>query len=162
LNDQRMFKKVMTTFVQTFVDVYKQFTDEDLQPGGLEKLEENSISIAGIAVIVPFTGKLSGRVLLGIDKDVALSIYSSITGESVEDICDDVLFSMGEFGNMVTGNAVTVVNNEFKSGIRLAPPSVFSGDEMNFVNFKVNIYNIVFKTPHGVIRLNTAFKEEAE
>jgi len=161
-NSQKVNERIMMSFLKSVTDVYSDLIGENIKTSGLEKLAKNFVVIDGVSTIVPFTGKFSGRMLLAMDKKMAIKIHNILTEENVRELTDDVLFTVAEIGNMVAGNAVTKINNEIEGRIRLAPPNVFSGNNMSFINFKVNIYNVLFETPNGSIKLNVAFKEELE
>ena len=157
-------KRIITHFTNATTFIYKELTSE-LVPivGGLEKNEGNVITLDGYTVILGFKGKFNGRFLLNLPFSEALRLHEVIVGESVNSINDEVLFTVSEMGNMIAGNAVTRINDEFEGAdIRLSPPSVFVGNDVKFFNFKINAYNILLKTPKHHMRINIAIGEETK
>ena len=158
-NTQDIPKLIISSFVKGIGRAYKELTDETAHGEGIEKMEGGGIKISGVSVIVSFSGKYSGRMLLSMDKETALRTHNELTGEEEKEITDEVLFTIAELGNMVSGNSITIINEEIDASLRLAPPSVFSGD-IRFVNFKASLYNVLIGTAYGKVSLNVAFKEE--
>ncbi|MCD6238416.1 MAG: chemotaxis protein CheX [Thermotogae bacterium] len=159
---EKDIERVVADFTSATVDVYRELTS--LKSISVvkeaEKNEGNIITVDGCAVILGFDGGFDGRFLLNLPFSEALRLHEVIVGESVNGINDEVLFTVSEVGNMIAGNAVTRINDEFKgANIRLSPPSIFAGKDMKFFNFGTSICDISLKTCDCLIRINVAIKE---
>ena len=155
-------KRIIAHFMNAAALIYRGLTS-DLVPivGGLEKNKGNTITVNGYTVIIGFKGKFSGRFLLNLPSFEALRLHKAITGKTVDESSNDILFTVSELGNMIAENAITKINDELVgANIRSSPPSVFVGEDMKFFNFRVNAYNILLKTPKHQIKINIALGEE--
>nr|WP_303048933.1 chemotaxis protein CheX [Marinitoga sp. 1138] len=124
-------------------------------------MEGNLFKGDGVVILVSYTGKISGRMIINIPEELGIEIHNILTEDDKTQIDDDVLITMNEFGNMVAGNAITHVNNKYRGyNIRLAPPSSFSGKDLMFFNFKMDAYNVVLSDGKYKINYNVAFKED--
>lgn len=158
--DAGLEKKFFLIFTNAAATVYKQMMGETPKIGGIKKEEGSWIKETGIITIVAFNGKFSGRLLLAFDPLSSMDLHNKINEENETSVTDEVLFTHGEFGNMCAGSAITEINNQFRgANVRLAPPSVFSGKELTFFNFKMSQYSIVIKVGQGNLTLNVALKE---
>lgn len=153
-------KRIIILFTNATIIVYKKLTS-GIVPivGGLEKNKGNVIRVDGCTAISGFKGRFDGRFLLNLSIPTALKLHNTLTGNVEDKLTDDVLFTVSKIGNMIARNAVTRINDEFNSAnVRLSPPSVFAGKDMEFFNFKINNFNIILNTQHDFIRINIAVK----
>ncbi len=158
--DETLEKKLILYFANAAASVYTKMLDFQPKMEGIKKEEKTWVKETGVITLVPFNGKFSGRLLLVFDPLSALVLHNEINGESTKTVNDEALFTHGEFGNICAGHAITEINNAFRgSNVRLAPPSVFSGKELTFFNFKMNHYSIVMAVMGGKLTLNVALKE---
>lgn len=152
-------KQVMQSFIRSTCSVFSTLTGKKLTPRGVEQAESLVVKASGAVVVVGFSGLFQGRLLISSPKELVKMIYEALGGENPGD--DELLMAIGEFGNMVGGNAVTEINNTFKgANVRLSPPSSFIGDNLTFFNFKMNAYNILLDCENLTMRLNVALKED--
>jgi chemotaxis protein CheX len=62
--------------------------------------------------------------------------------------------------NVISGNAITAVNNAQPGlNIRLTPPSVFMGEDMSIFNVRLSSWSVIMQTDAGVIKINVAVEE---
>lgn len=152
-------KEFMKTFVISTANVFGILTDKKLVPKGVEQEDKLVFKTSGVVVIVSFNGQYSGRMLISMPKELAKFIFEKgFGGEDPTD--DELMLTASEFGNIVSGNAITEINNKYKgANLRLSPPSSFLGEDMTFYNFKMNAQSIVFSYGDFRMKLNVAFKE---
>lgn len=113
----------------------------------------------GAAVVVGFSGKRKGRLLIDMEKDLATKLASKINGEKFTDIKDPmVIATLSEIGNITAGDAVTAINNEFSYGLRLVPPVVFAGENMVVGLQNMESYTMDFKSETDHLKINVAFE----
>lgn len=141
--DKEVLMFIMKSFIEAFIKVSQELFGIEVKTTGYEKLESNFFKVSGGAVVVGFKGLYTGRVLISLSKELLEELATNVIGEINDEM--ELLYALNEFGNMVSGNAVTFVNNKYKgANIRLSPPSSFLGDEMVFSNFKLSNYNVNF------------------
>ena len=113
----------------------------------------------GITIIIGIIGKFSGRMLIDLSKQTAHNIAASIfrrepTGN------DEMMAALGEFGNIIAGNACSILNRKNKAlGLRLAPPSILSGDSVLISAPTFNTTTAIAETNFGELLLNVGFKK---
>jgi DNA-binding NarL/FixJ family response regulator len=115
----------------------------------------------GMTVIVGIIGEFSGRMLLDFTQDTASALAAAMFKRAAGNN-DQIIAVLGEFANIVAGNACSVLNNANKAlGLRIAPPSVLYGNNIviSAPDFKTN--TAIADTSYGEIMLNIGFKKGA-
>lgn len=79
-----------------------------------------------IIIIIGFTGKIKGQVMIAFDNDIACDIASKMMMMPVTQMDDIAKSAIGELGNMIMGNAATIFST---LGIKMdiTPPTVGTG-----------------------------------
>jgi len=147
-------------FIKATNNVFKQMLDLTVASGQTENEGDSFIS-RGLTVIVGFTGGWKGLFFLDMSHQTAMQLATILTGEEYKSVDEEeVLMSCAEVGNIISGNAITEVNNT-QSGlnIRLTPPSIFAGDDMSVFNVRLSSCSIVMQTDAGPIKINVAVEE---
>lgn len=156
--DKEVLMFIMKSFIEAFIKVSQELFGIETKTTGYEKLDSNFFKVSGGAVVVGFKGLYTGRVLISMPRDLLIDFATSVIGDVSDEM--ELLYTLNEFGNMVSGNAVTLVNNKYKgANIRLSPPSSFLGNEMVFSNFKLSNYNVNFTVSgkeNAFIKMNVA------
>lgn len=156
--DKEFFLAVMKAFIESLIKVSNELFGIAVKPGGCENSASNAVRVKGGAVVVTFKGQYSGRMLISISGELLDNLSKVIVGGEVTDI--EKMFTLNEFGNMVAGNSITILNNQFRGiNLRLSPPSSFLGEEITFSNLRVSNYNVTFSVegwPYEQITLNVA------
>lgn len=157
--DRELTKLVVKELIESTIQVAKNLFGVEIRSGGVEKLDGNTVRAFGVVAAVSFTGMFSGRVLVSTSKSFASELSSALLGRTADDM--DVLYTFAEFGNLISGNALTKVNNMVRgANLRLTPPSAFLGDELVLSNLKVSNFNVnlsVVGRETEVLKLNVAF-----
>ena len=147
-------------FIKATNKVFKEMLDLTVA-GGQTENEGDSFVSRGLTVIVGFTGGWKGLFFLDMSHETAMKLATILIGEdykSVEE--EEVLMSCAEVGNIISGNAITEVNNSQPGlNIRLTPPSIFAGEDMSVFNVRLNSWSIVMQTDAGAIKINVAVEE---
>lgn len=136
----------------------KEMADLDCSCAQPEILE-GILPSRGVAVILGVTGKRSGRVILDTSRDVAWHLSEAMNGEKYELEDDFILYSLSEILNILSGKAITLINNMHKDmNLRLGPPSIFVGSPLNINSPKIKAEIITATTAAGDISLNIGFE----
>lgn len=112
----------------------------------------------GLAIIIGITGARSGRIILDTDMETARQLSEVFNGETgLEE--EEIVDSMAEFANIVSGHGITKVNNlQTKLALMLTPPSVFWGERINITSPKINAEVVTIDTPAGSIKISVGFE----
>ncbi len=152
-----------TKFKNLFKNIKKAFEEVTYELLDEEYYEDNSCKpiIQGekaIAVIIGITGTCKGRILLMISNSTAAKITEKMNYGPLSDQLEFYLH-LGEFGNIVSGRAITYINNHFEKGaIRLAPPAIFAARNLDIITPNIHIEDITYQGILGPVWLNIGFE----
>ena len=148
-------------FVEAAYNVLKEVLQVELKRGELY-LKSSSMPVLGVAAIIGLAGDVEGRVLFDMDRSTAIKIANhmlqSMDMDSIEVLNDMGKATITELANMITGQAVTKLHNlGFK--FDLTPPAIFTGDNMEITDPKVEALIVPMELPQGKIEINVAVRE---
>lgn len=155
-----MDNSLYTPFLDSIKNIFGQMTGIEINPKGGFYTENDDISSLGVASIITFSGKMKGRLLLDMEKSLALQVAKNITGTDYD--CEKeymVMASIQELNNIIAGDAITKLNNLYSAGLRLAPPIVLAGKDAIISIPKVEPLSMDYTTPYGRMKVNIAFEE---
>jgi len=113
---------------------------------------------AGLTIIMVIIGKFSFRMLLDLDMKTAHNICCSILKREPENN-EEVIAAIGEFANIISGNACSVLNKINKAfGLRVAPPTIMHGEQIHITAPSYNTFSAFAETIFGEISLNVGFQ----
>lgn len=116
----------------------------------------------GMTIIIGIIGKFSGRMLIDLSKEVANNLVTAILRKEPKNN-DEIMAAMGEFTNIIAGNACSVLNRKNKAlGLRVAPPSILRGDGVHISAPDFNTTTAIAESNFGELFLNVGFKRGDE
>ncbi len=119
-------------------------------------------SSAGVAIIIGIIGKFSGRMILDLSKETAAAISTAIFRQAPKSL-DEMVAALGEFANIIAGNACSILNRKNKAlGLRLAPPSILSGDSVLISAPTFCTTSALADSDFGLLHMNVGFEKGAE
>jgi chemotaxis protein CheX len=100
-----------------------------------------------VSGIIGFSNAMRGTAVISLDEDVALSAAEVFIGSRPDSINSDVLDMVGEFANMIGGNAKQQIGIV---GVCLGMPTVVTGRELR-VSFEsgAHVEFLSFSSPKG-------------
>lgn len=117
----------------------------------------NWISSKGVAVVIGITGKTKGRVLLDMPLHIAMELAIKLDPDLKDE--DFALFTIAELCNIVSGGAITMLNNKYKQlGLRLATPSIFTGIDSKIFSPKLKAVLLSYNSRFGKIDFHIGFE----
>lgn len=144
------FKDLLNCFEESFIKNSKQISNIEFSRTEDKSLGTDEI----IAIVVGFTGKYKGRILLKANESVIKVIAEGINGEPAADDMELYLCA-SEFTNIFSGNAVTLANNKFPDfKLRLTPPSILAGTRMEIVTPNITSEQVSYTSDHGNLLLD--------
>ncbi|MFZ5985948.1 MAG: chemotaxis protein CheX [Bacillota bacterium] len=155
-----MDTRLYSPFINSIKDVFKQMTGIEVYLDKDFYTENDDLVSLGVTSIISFSGKIKGRLLLDMEKSLALEVAKNITGTDFDNVKEYmVLASVQELNNIISGDAITKLNNEFGVSLRLAPPIVFAGKDAVVSVPKVEPVSMDCGTSYGKLKVNIAFEE---
>jgi two-component system, response regulator PdtaR len=152
--EKEKFNTLLECMESSFKKIGSEMMGIDFQvAAGQEKISEETIN-----VVIGMVGKNKGRIIFKAGEITANKIAGEIVGaESVDS--DELCLCMSEFTNIFSGNAVTQINNQFKGmEMRLTPPAIFEGEEVEIVTPNIQATTIFFSSKYGPVSLDVGFE----
>lgn len=79
-----------------------------------------------ILIIIGFTGKMKGQVMISFEYEIALDIASKMIMMTVSEMDEFAKSAISELGNMILGNAATIFSTH-GIDIDITPPTIGTG-----------------------------------
>jgi chemotaxis protein CheX len=148
-------------FVESAYSVIKEVLHTEIIRGELY-LKSTSMPVLGVAAIIGLAGDVEGRVLFDMTKETAIKIANdmlkSMDMEPIKELNDMGKATITELANMITGQAVTKLH-ELGFKFDLTPPALFTGDNMEVSDPKVEALIVPMEIPQGKVEINVAIQE---
>lgn len=158
---QLLKQEYVTTFQESLKDGMSRMTKTSLtfKDSYTSTKEHES---AGMTIIIGIIGKFSGRMLVDFSIDTANQLASTLLKREVKNN-DELMATIGEFTNIVSGNACSLLNKKNKAfGFRVAPPSILYGESIHISAPDFNTVTTIADTNYGNFLLNVGFKRSEE
>lgn len=148
-----MEEQKLNFFYQCLAEAFQKVASEMT---GINYAPANDLTLTDekkFSLIVGLVGQNKGRVLLELNEKLALKIFEEMNGAPPDNDLELYLY-LAEFANMVSGNGITSINNTLKgSELRLTPPAVFAGDQLEITSPKVSSAGGAYRSEYGAVRL---------
>lgn len=149
-------EEYFAVFKEALIDVMNRMT-KTLITYKDEYCSSKEYESSGVAIIIGIIGEFSGRMILDLSRETANNITTAMFRKEPKSN-DEIVAALGEFANIIAGNACSILNRKNKAlGLRLAPPSVLSGDSViiSAPTFKTN--TAIAETNFGELLMNVGF-----
>ncbi|EJP6471321.1 response regulator [Clostridium sporogenes] len=144
-------------FKESFKDALNKFTKTTAEFSKDSK-STFSESSRGMAIVIGIIGNFSGRMILDLSQETANAMVNFMLKREAKDM-NEVLNVIGEFANIVAGNACSMLNRKNKVfGLRIAPPSIFYGKSLNISQSLLDSLSVESNTKFGEVYINVGFK----
>ncbi|MFP4662662.1 MAG: chemotaxis protein CheX [Halanaerobiales bacterium] len=152
-----MSDDILDLYVKYFKKAMQEISSELLGIGFKESInldKELYENKKKFDIIVGITGDYKGRFLLE-TTEMTARIISEVMNYGPLDKESDLYLYMGEFVNILSGRAITFINNLDNGKIvRLTPPAIFTGVNLEISTPNIKRSNIVFIRNKIQIRLD--------
>lgn len=160
IDDEELFKHFKNLYVPVFKEAFSDALNKMTKTTAKykdEHLSSETMKSKGIAVVIGIIGKYSGRMIL----DMSIETATNLSNKMLKRECkqaNEIIATVGEFANIISGNACSMLNRENKVfGLRVSPPSVFYGKSLNISSAKFKTSSINIDTEFGEMLLNIGF-----
>lgn len=154
-------KEYSTVFKEGLMDGLNRMTKTALTYKE-EYVADQEYESDGITIIVGIIGKFSGRMLLDFSRETGNRLATALLRHEPKNT-DELLATLGEFTNIVSGNACSILNRTNKAfGLRVAPPSILHGDSLYITTPNFKTTTALAETDFGNLLLNVGFKRSEE
>ncbi len=122
-------------------------------------LRDTTFTTQQISIIAGVTGEIEGSAIYGMTFDTAQGIAGAMMGgEKLEALDDMAMSALSELGNMITGNAATVLSQKAYD-VDITPPSLIKGKEVT-LSTKVPALVVPVDTKYGRVEINVALESD--
>lgn len=154
-----MSVQLSNPFINSVKGILMEMANIDVTVAGAISSDNDAVVSYGVTSIISCVGKIKGRLMLDMEQSLAVAIAQNVTGicyASVKEYM--VLATISEVNNIIAGNAITVINNQFSLGLRLAPPIVLTGEDIIISIPKISSTSLDCTTKYGKLKINVAFE----
>lgn len=145
--------KHILPFLESLKSILEQFGVTHIERGALAKNDFMYVD-TDITAVVGVVGQLRGNIAYSMSEETAKRIVSAMMmGMPVEQMDAMGRSAIGEFSNMVTGNASILLSNTGLE-VDITPPSIIFGRDIYFIISQVDTLRIDMGTSIGKIEVN--------
>jgi chemotaxis protein CheX len=147
-------------FLKAASSVFKSVVGVDLRRGKLV-VKDKPIPSHDVAIIIGITGGIQGIVVYSMSMTMVHKIADILMpGLSKEQIDSEWKDIMGEFANMITGNAMNLFTdiNMSMQRISITTPTVVEGKDFTISAVQQTTLGINLYSPMGSLEMNVALK----
>jgi chemotaxis protein CheX len=146
-------------FVEAAMRVVNQITGIEVRRGHLSYKAKVEPSF-GVSIIIGIYGFLTGQVVYSLDGKLAEKIVDKLLeGKSPQQRKIMFLDSLGEVANMITGNAVSILNKGRSDVLNITTPAIAAGENLSvhLVSKPALVLGLI--TQYGPIEVSIAVEE---
>lgn len=150
----------LNPFVKASVNVLSQF-DSDLSVERLEPCTvESPYRTLGVTSYLGLTGDLEGRVIYDMDLETAEAIAGAMNRQATLEMNDLGRSALQELSNMISGNAVTQLQQNGLNELDITPPSLIVGSDSQISDHQSETYvQVPLETNHGKLLINLSLSQ---
>jgi chemotaxis protein CheX len=145
-------------FITAAFTVFESVTGHRPERGQLA-LRNTTFTTQQVTIVAGVSGQVSGTALYGMSIVTAEKVAGAMMQSDTTTLDEMAWSALSELGNMITGNAVTLLsNNGYEADI--SPPSVIRGKDVE-VSTRTPAIVVPITTPYGLVEINVALEENA-
>lgn len=153
---QKLCNSYPLVFKEALLDAVNKMT-KTLLTYKQEHVPDEEFRSRGLTVIIGIIGKFSGSLLIDLSKETAFNLVGAMMRSEPKNN-EQVTAALGEFTNILAGNACSLLNKLDKAyGLRVSPPSVLQGDGVVIARPNFKTISVLADTNYGEILLNVGF-----
>lgn len=159
----------LSTFIESYVpefnNAFKEtllgFTGQDCLMS-MEKTEDDSLVLNGIAVLIGLTGDPHGRIVIHMDQRTVYKFTSAFLNRKESQMDDaTAMETLQEATNIIVGRGVSMINDKIKDKeLRITPPGIIVGSGVKMAGAKLRAFRTKFVTAFGTMYMEMGFAEE--
>ncbi|MBW9159078.1 response regulator [Clostridium sp. FP2] len=162
--DEKLFDDLEEIYFNVFKEVFSDNMNRIVKeaPAFEKEVTANGTQASrGISIVVGIIGKYCGSMILDLSYETAEAMTKCALKREMKNT-EESLAMMGEFANIISGNACSLLNRKNSVfGFRVAPPTIFHGTSLNVSRTILDAKSIIAQTIFGEISLNVGFKRGA-
>jgi chemotaxis protein CheX len=126
---------------------------------GKPYLKKDSIARGDVSGVLGLAGEACGTISVSFSEKSILAIVSSMLGEEIKTLDDDIKDAVGELTNMISGQARQQLA-ELGRSLKAAIPTVIMGKDHSITHMtSYPVIAIPFSTDNGAFTVEVCFEE---
>lgn len=147
-----MKAEYVNSFYNATKDVFRLMLDVDVERSKLEVVN-GLVTSRDASVMIGVSGDLKGSVLFSFPKSMALEMIRIMADIEMDELDNFVSSALGEMGNIIGGNAITLLS-EMDYSCDIVPPQIIVGTHKSFQVGKDKSLLLTLKSEVGEFDLN--------
>jgi chemotaxis protein CheX len=144
-------------FLTATIEVIKTMAFTDTKPGK-PFVKKDKIAKGDVSGIIGITGPTNGSMSLSFSKPCILKIVSSMLGEEIKEINEDIADAVGELTNMISGSARNKLGEKGFS-FKISIPMIVTGNGHQIKHqCRAPVIAIPFTTDNGPFLVEVSFE----
>ena len=153
-----MKPEYVNSFIKATFEIIKMAAQIELKTGK-PFVQVNPFHATEVIIVVGITGEIRGQAMISIPGSMAKHIASNMMmGMPVDELDDMAKSALQELGNMIMGNAATLLYNEGVK-IDITPPTLMLGSNIEISGSSLRIIGIPLTSDEGQLVLNVATED---
>ncbi|MGE5343645.1 MAG: chemotaxis protein CheX [Candidatus Omnitrophota bacterium] len=151
--------KYINPFIESVLNNLEQMAALKAEKMNLS-VSKDAKTAAEISGIIGLSGNVKGSAVISFSKPVALAVASAMFMEELKELNDDVKDAIGEFANIVVGNARNKLVDDGLD-VTMSTPTIIVGRDHEISHpHNIPFLVIPFKTDIGGFQINIGIKED--
>ena len=148
-------------FNKAFADTLLGFTGQECLQFA-ENVEDDSLVLNGIAVLIGLTGEPRGRIVIHMDQKTVYKFTSAFLNKNESQMDDaTAMETLQEATNIIVGRGVSVINDQVKEReLRMTPPGIIVGSGVKMAGAKLKAFRTKCVSVFGTMYMEMGFAEE--
>jgi len=150
--------KYINPFIKASTEVLKMIAQIDFTTGK-PYMKMSPFTPSSVLIVVGITGQIQGQAVISMSGDLAKTVASKMMmGMPVEELDEMAKSALSELGNMIMGNAATLLFNE-EVMVDITPPSLMVGDGITISSSTMTTIGVPLNSEFGTMSFDISIKE---
>lgn len=151
-----MRAETVNPFVEAMVEVFREELGITCQKKGV-CLHYVPVTEREVNLLIDIRGAAEAAVIYSMEEDTACALAGAFyKDKAFESYCYEVEDSVKELFNIVSGQALKILENKGLVCTRVGPPSVFVGSLRAVPRVRWPLLAVIFGTPVGLVRVSAS------
>lgn len=150
--------KYINPFIKASTEVLKMIAQLDFTTGK-PYMKMSPFTPSSVLIVVGITGQISGQAVISMTSEMARAVASKMMmGMPVEELDEMAKSALSELGNMIMGNAATLLFNE-EITVDITPPTLMVGDGITISSSNMTTIGVPLNCEIGTLTFDISVKE---
>lgn len=150
--------KYINPFIKASTEVLKMIAQVTFVTGK-PYMKVSPFTPSSVLIVVGITGQISGQAVISMDIELAKTVASKMMmGMPVNELDEMAKSALSELGNMIMGNAATLLFNQEVS-VDITPPSLMVGDGITISSSSMTTIGVPLNSEFGTMTFDISIKE---